>query len=114
MKKLNVVMILVAALALPTLARAESWEHVSLVDKGCSGKVAGDPDKHTRECALKCAGSGFGVLKADGSFLPFDKVGTEKALAALKATKKSDHLRVNVTGEVKDGVLAVSSLALVD
>ncbi len=114
MKTLKLVMVMVAAIALPALARADTWEKVSLVDKMCSGKVAGDPDKHTRECALKCAGSGYGVLKADGTFVPFDKAGTEKALAALKGSKKADHLRVNVTGEVKDGVIAVSALSLVD
>jgi hypothetical protein len=113
MSRLSLVMVM-AALALPALARAETWSAVPMVDTNCSGKVKGNPDKHTTECALKCAGSGFGVLAADGSFIPFDKAGNEKAVAALKATKKSDHLRVNVTGELKDGKIAVVSLAMAE
>lgn len=114
MSRLSLVMITAAALALPALARAETWNGVSMVDTNCAGKVKGNPDKHTTECALKCAGSGFGLLNADGSFVPFDKAGNEKALAALKGTKKTDHLRVNVSGELKDGKIAVASLTMAD
>ena len=114
MSRLSLVMVTVAALALPALARAETWAGVSIVDTNCSGKVKGDPDKHTTECALKCAKSGFGVLKADGTFVPFDKSGNDLALAALKATKKTNGLRANVTGEVKGGVIAVSALTMAD
>jgi hypothetical protein len=114
MSRMSLAIVTVAALALPALALAETWDGVPMVDKMCSGKVKGDPDKHTTSCALKCAGSGYGVLKADGTFVPFDKAGNEKALAALKATKKADHLRVNVTGEVKEGAIAVATLTLAD
>lgn len=114
MSRLSLVMILSAALALPALARAETWSAVPMVDTNCSGRVKGDPDKHTTECALKCAGSGYGVLAAGGTFIPFDKAGNEKAVAALKATKKTDHLRVNVTGELKDGKIVVATLAMAE
>ncbi len=113
MRKLSFAL-LIAALSLPLAARAETWSNVSMVDKNCSGKVKDHPDTHTRECALKCAGSGFGVMAADGKFIPFDKAGNDLAMAALKGTKKSDHLRVNVTGQVKDGTLAVASLTMAD
>jgi len=114
MNRLSFVVVTLAALAIPAVSLAETWERAPLVDADCSGRVKGDPDKHPISCALKCAHSGYGVLKADGTFLPFDKAGSEKALAALKATKKVDHLRANVTGELKDGVIAVSSLSMVD
>jgi hypothetical protein len=113
MRKLTFAL-LIAALALPLAARAETWSNVSMVDKNCSGKVKDKPDSHTRECALKCAGSGFGVVAADGKFIPFDRAGNDLAVAALKGTRKSDHLRVNVTGALKDGTIAVASLAMAD
>jgi hypothetical protein len=114
MRRLNLAIAAAVALALPAVSLAESWQNAPMVDRSCSGTVKGDPDKHPTSCALKCADSGYGVLKADGSFVPFDKAGNQKALAALKATKKADHLRVNVTGEMKDGVIAVASLALTE
>lgn len=112
MKRLNLAVVAAVALALPAISLAETWSNAPLIDKMCSAKMKDTPDKHPTSCAIKCAASGYGVLKADGSFVAFDKAGNEKALAALKATKKADHLRVNVTGEMKDGVIAVESLAL--
>jgi hypothetical protein len=71
---------------------------------------------HTRECALKpeCQASGYGVFTYEQEFVPFDKEGNRKALALLHATKKPDDLRVVVHGEMRDGVLAVKELNLLD
>jgi hypothetical protein len=106
--------LLIVTLGLPVAASATDWNGVPLMDKNCSGKMKGTPDAHTTSCALKCAGSGYGVITADGTFVPFDKAGSEKALALLKGTKKADHLRVDVSGELKDGAIAVASLKFAD
>jgi hypothetical protein len=99
-------------LALSTLYAAETWTNVTLIDANCSAKMKAEPDKHTVQCALHCADSGLGILTADGSFLKFDNAGNQKAIAALKATKKVDHLRATVTGERQGDSIKVQSLKL--
>jgi hypothetical protein len=112
MKKLASLLVLTGLFAAPMVAAAESYENVSVVDVNCSKKAAADPDSHTRDCALKCAGSGFGILTKDQKFLRFDAAGNAKVVEALKASGKKDHLRVNVDGDVKGDTLKVSSLTL--
>jgi hypothetical protein len=99
-------------LALPAVAAAETYKDVPLVDVNCSKKVAADPDSHTRACALKCEGSGFGVITGDKQFLKFDAEGNKEVVAALKASDKKDHLRVDVSGDVKGDTLQVKSVKL--
>lgn len=98
-------------IAMPAAA-AESWSDVPLVDTQCAPKVKDDPDVHTTKCALQCAKHGFGVITADGSFLLLDEAGNKKAMAALKATKKTDRLRATVTGDRQGDTIKVSSLSL--
>lgn len=111
MKKL---VIWLALSGLPALALAASWDKAPLVDHMCLEKVKANPDKHTTSCLIQCANSGYGILGGDGQWLKFDEAGNQKALAALKATKKKDHIRVNVTGERKGDTIEVASLALAD
>jgi hypothetical protein len=105
---------LVLGLAVITVgqAAAEEWKNVAVVDTHCLAKVKADPDKHTAACALQCVKGGYGLLTADGVFLKFDAAGDEKAQAALKATKKSDHLRATVIGVRNGDALEVSALTL--
>ncbi len=110
MKKICLLMIM--AIALPALASAQDWSNVSIVDTQCSAKAKADPDSHTRDCALTCAKSGFGILDKDGNYLRFDEKGNQEALKLLQSTSKKDHLRVNVTGSTKDGVIYVRSVKL--
>ncbi len=110
MKKLLVVA--AAVLSMPVAALADSWDHVSLVDRMCQNKVKSDPDGHPTSCLLKCAGSGYGILAPDGTWLALDDAGNAKALAALKQTKQKDHVRVDVTGERKGDVVQVASLKI--
>lgn len=102
----------VGLLASPALAAAKSFKDVPVVDVNCSSKVAANPDSHTRECALKCENSGFGIVTADKRFLKFDADGNAKIAEQLKASHETDHLRVNVKGEVKGDTLKVSSIKL--
>ena len=100
-----------------------------LMDQMCSSKaevhiVAGPrleggmivAEAHTRGCALMpaCQKSGYGVFTYDNKFLKFDEAGSRKALAALKASKKEDDLKVEVTGEIQGDTIKVASLKLVD
>ena len=80
------------------------------MDANCSAKVKADPDAHTRACALKCAGSGYGIWTADGKYLKFDAAGSEKAKALLEASDRKDHLRVDVSGEVEGETLKVATI----
>lgn len=100
-----------------------------LIDEMCSSKaevrIVSGPrleggmivaEAHTRECALMpaCEKSGYGVFTYDNKFLKFDAAGSRKALAALKASKKEDDLKVEVTGEIQGDTIKVTSLKLVE
>lgn len=103
-----------AAVALPALAaEAKSYTNVALVDVNCSTKVKDDPDAHKKDCAMKCSSSGYGIW-TEGTYVKFDAAGNEKALAALKATAKTDKLRVDVSGQLEGEVLKVESLKMVE
>lgn len=96
----------------PMSALGATWSDVSLIDHNCLAKYGSTPDVHTTACLLRCAGSGYGILD-HGAWIPLDPAGNEKAVAALKATHRKDHIRVNVTGDRKGDVLHVSSLEIV-
>jgi ribosomal protein S19 len=90
-----------------------------LVDKACGAKMATSNDQkaaagHTRQCALmpNCVGSGFGVLTADGKFVTLDAAGNTKAEAALKASKKTDNIKVEVTGDQTGESMKVTTIKI--
>jgi len=112
MKRLTSMMVLAALCAAPAFAAAQSFENVAVIDVSCSKRAAADPDSHTRDCALKCAGSGFGIVTKDQKFLKFDAAGNAKVTEALKASSQKDHLRVNVDGDVQGDTLKVKSVTL--
>jgi len=70
-----------------------------------------EPASHTKECALKCKSTGFGVVTASGDFVAFDATGNAKAIAILQASAKTDDLRVSVQGTRKAGILNVEAIA---
>jgi hypothetical protein len=111
MKK-SLLLIAVLTLAVPLLAAPETWKDVALIDTHCEPKMKADPDSHPRSCLLMCAKNGFGILTADGKYLKLDDAGNQKALAALKASKKTDHIRATVTGERDGDMIKVQSLTL--
>ncbi len=112
MRKLTSLFMLLGVFAMPAIASAASFHNVPVVDVNCSKKVAAAPDSHTRDCALKCAASGFGIVTKDQQFLKFDAAGNEKIVEALKASSQKDHLRVNVKGDVQGDTLKVTSIKL--
>jgi hypothetical protein len=109
---LGVLLLAGAATAGTRFAADETWKGVPLVDTMCSAKVKDAPDKHTTSCAISCAKGGFGIIAEDGSYLKFDDAGNKKALSALKATKKTDHLRATVVGERDGDTIKVKSVSL--
>lgn len=106
------VLLLLAFGAIPSLAAAQSLKNVAVVDVNCHAKVASNPDAHPRDCALKCASSGYGIFTEDGKFLKLDAKGNKEVVQALKSSDKKDHLRVDVAGEVHGDTLKVTSLKL--
>jgi hypothetical protein len=112
MTTLSSALVLLTLCAMPTLAAAATYDNVAVVDVNCSKKVAANPDAHTRDCALKCAASGFGIVTKDQLFLKFDAAGNAKIMDALKESSKTDHLRVDVKGELQGDTLKVSSIKL--
>ena len=113
----NAFRVICFASLLACVASAAQIEGV-LMDKMCSAKAVSGGQKaaadHTTECALMpgCQKSGFGVFTADNRFLTFDAAGNTKALEALKATKKKENLKVQVTGDVQGDTVKVASLKL--
>jgi hypothetical protein len=103
MKKL-----LAGLLVTSTIALAETWSG-TVVDVMCKKN---DLASHTRDCAISCAKSGFGIVLADGTFIKFDEHGNVKALAALKASAKEKDLKAKVTGTKKEDVIQVESIQI--
>ena len=99
-------------LAAPALAATKSFTNVSVVDVKCSQKAIANPDAHTRSCALMCENSGYGVVTADKKFIKFDADGNAKIAKELKESKATDHLRVDVKGDVQGNTLKVDSIKL--
>src|SRR4051794_33325207 len=87
----RIVMAMAVAMALPALAAAEAWNDVSIIDSQCSAKVKANPDAHTRQCALMCSKSGFGIVDSSGNYLKFDDKGNQEALKLLQSSSKKDH-----------------------
>ena len=70
-----------------------------------------DPKTHTRDCALQCRATGFGVLTENGDYISFDAAGNTKATELLeKSTSRTTDLRVSVQGARKGSTLAVESI----
>lgn len=98
----RVAILLLAAWA----ARAEVYPG-TVVDTTCRGS---DLPNHTRECALKCGRTGFGVVLADGRFLKFDEQGNALALKLLRVSTRDKDLKAAVTGVLDGPVLKVQAI----
>jgi len=95
-----------ALVMLAPLAAADSFSG-TVVDVMCRGK---DLASHTRECAVSCARSGYGLVTAEGKFLKFDESGNARALAALKKLSKEKDLKAKVTGTLNGDLLKVEAI----
>ncbi len=114
MKKWTLAVLVAACTSVPlAVAAAETtWSNVPVVDTMCVSKVKANPDAHKRSCALQCSKSGYGLITSDGTYLKFDAAGNEKTVAALKASKKEDHVRATVKGTREGDTIKVDSVSL--
>ena len=90
------------------LAAAETWNG-TVVDVMCKGR---DLASHTRDCAVRCAKGGYGLVLPDGKFVKFDEMGNAKTLAALKASTKEKDLKAKVTGTLNGELVKVEAIEL--
>jgi hypothetical protein len=109
MKLLNLASLAIL-IALP--CAAETWKNAALVDVACSTKVKADPDSHTRDCAITCEKTGYALVSSDGSILKLDEKGNQQAIAALKASRKADHLHATIVGDRDGDTIKVQSLKM--
>lgn len=101
--------VLASLLVFSTLAIAQTWDDVVLIDQSCA-RAKVNPDAHTADCARASANSGLGIITSSGEFLKFDKKGTEQAIRLLSMSDKTDHLRVVVEGEQKGKTIVISKI----
>ena len=104
---------LVLVTAAPAAAADQTWKDVTVIDRMCFARMKDSPEKHTRECLLKCESSGYGVIMADGAekkFVKFDSKGNDLTVEALKASKKTAGLKATVVGEMAGGEIKVKSI----
>lgn len=101
--------IVLSLVPLAFLANAVAAESFSgtVVDVMCRGK---DLASHTRDCALTCAKSGYGMVTAEGKFLKFDEAGNARTLSILKKATKDKDLKAKVTGTLDGDVLKVEAI----
>jgi hypothetical protein len=90
------------------VASAETFSG-TVVDVMCKGK---DLASHTRQCAVDCAKSGFGLVQADGKFLKFDESGNARTLTLLKKSSKDKDLKMKVTGTLDGELIKVQGVEL--
>src|ERR1700674_5443230 len=89
-------------------ADAESFSG-TVVDVMCRGKDLAD---HTRECAVSCAKSGYGLVTGDGKFLKFDEAGNARALTTLKKLTRDKDLKAKVSGTLNGDLLKVETIEI--
>jgi hypothetical protein len=99
----------ILTLALAALAAAADTYTGTVVDVMCRTK---DLAGHTRECAIACSKTGYGLVTADGKFLKFDEAGNARTLAMLKKSAKEKELKAKVAGTLSGDVLKVETIEL--
>jgi hypothetical protein len=88
-----------------------------LLDKSCAdedGKKPGFAAMHQKSCLQMkvCVQSGYGVMTEDMKYLTFDKNGNAMATKLIAGLKKTDDIRIAVTGDVQGETIKVTKLAL--
>lgn len=104
-------LVLLTILACAPFIAAETWDNVALVDGMCATKARANSDAHPRSCALQCAKAGYGILTTNGDYLKFDSAGNAQAAKLLNSTDKTDHLRVDVSGQREGDHIKVDSIS---
>jgi hypothetical protein len=76
-----------------------------LIDHHCYAAYKAHPGDHPSDCFIKCAtaGKAVGIEDAQGHFHPFNEQGRAKAIAAVEASHRKNHLWVTVQSEPSRG-----------
>jgi hypothetical protein len=103
------------ALAMSLASAAEIKGY--LLDKSCAdedGRKPGFAAKHQKSCLQMkvCAQSGYGVMTEDMKYYTFDKAGNAQAAKMIAGLKKTDEIRIAVTGDVQGSSIKVAKLRL--
>jgi hypothetical protein len=69
-----------------------------------------DMKTHTKECALACKSTGFGIVTASGEYVSFNRAGNTKAGDLLRSSEKTADLEVSVKGTRNGTVFEVESI----
>lgn len=116
---------LAALVANPAFAQAQATKYEGyLADVLCATRgtaldgadMMKHPEKHSVACLKEppCLTSGYGVLTKGKDetyiFHKFDKKGNELATQLINKTAKKDALSVEVTGQMKDGIVNVDNI----
>ena len=114
MKK--VLFVFLAAAALSSFA-ADTKVQGYLVDMACGREEGSRPDfgiKHSKMCLQmpECVQSGYGILTADKKIIAFDAAGNEQAKKFIADLKKSNDVKVTVTGSINGSSMTVSKIEL--
>jgi hypothetical protein len=88
-----------------------------LLDKSCAdedGKKPGFAAKHQKSCLQMkvCAQSGYGVMTEDLKYYTFDKNGNALAAKLIAGLKKTDEIKIDVSGDVQGQSIKVAKLTL--
>jgi len=88
-----------------------------LLDKSCAdedGKKPGFAAKHQKSCLQMkvCAQSGYGVMTEDLKYLTFDKNGNALATKLIAGLKKTDDIKIVVSGDSQGETVKVAKLVL--
>jgi hypothetical protein len=112
----RLILLLLAAAAISAVA-ADTKIQGYLVDIACAsaeGQRANFGIKHSKACLQMpdCANSGYGLLTDDKKIIRFDAASNEKAKQFIADLKKSNDIKVNVTGTMNGDKMSVSKIEL--
>jgi hypothetical protein len=59
-----------------------------------------------------CVKAGYGVFTTEGKFITLDQAGNQQAEQALKASKKKNNIKVQVTGDLSGDSMKVTAIKI--
>jgi hypothetical protein len=114
MRKAIVILLAIAAF---NAFAAEVTVKGYLVDIACGTEEGSRPDfgiKHSKACLQMpdCEKSGYGLLTPDNKVIRFDQTGNQRAKQFIAELKKSNDVKVAVTGAVSGEMMTVTKIEL--
>src|SRR5581483_6559853 len=108
---------LICLFALATTFAAAAEIKGYLLDKSYAdddGKKPGFAAKHQKSCLQMkvCAQSGYGVMTDALKYYTFDKSGNAMAAKLITGLKKTDEIKIDISGDVHGETIQVAKLTL--